>query len=362
MRRAAGSIWIAHVNISGQISTSEDCLFPREGVLFLRIEITGIAVRFGVSCNFRGQLIGNAAMKTLHLILVVAFSATAASAQNSASFRNAETGRGFASLQAAVDSIGDTEGTILIAPGNYRQCAVQKSGIIAFRAAVPGQSIFDTKICEGKAALVLRGTAARVDGIVFQNMRGPDANGAGIRVEKGNLTVTRSIFRTSEQGILTADDRTGDISISQSSFSGLGHSVYIGGYGALSVAKSRFERGNGGHYLKSRALRVRITDNAFDDSRGRETNYMIDLSNGASGSIARNIFVQGASKENYSAFITVAPAGRMQSSAGLSINANEASIAQGVDRETVFVADWSGDRLALGGNRLGRGLKPFEKR
>ena len=313
-------------------------------------------------------------MKTLHFILIVAFcaaAAAAAAAQNAAPFRNAETGRGFTSLQAAVDSIGDVEGTILIAPGNYRQCAVQKSGIIAFRAAAPGQSVFDTKICEGKAALVLRGQAARVDGIVFQNMRGPDANGAGIRLEKGNLTVTRSIFRNSEQGILTADDRTGDISISQSSFSRLGrcdrglpcaHGVYIGGYGVLSVTKSRFEQGNGGHYLKSRALRVTITDNAFDDSRGRETNYMIDLPNGASGSIARNIFVQGASKENHSAFITVAIAGRMQSSAGLSINANEASVAPGVDRETVFVADWSGDRLALGGNRLGRGLKPFEKR
>ena len=48
--------------------------------------------------------------------------------------------------------------------------------------------------------------------------------------------------------------------------------------------------------------------------------------------------------------------------ARIAINANEASIAPGVNRETVFLADWSGDRLALGGNRLGRGLKPFERR
>ena len=309
-------------------------------------------------------------MKTFYLILVAAFSAAAA-AQNAAPFQNAKTGRGYNNLQAAVDSIGDANGTILIAPGTYRQCAVQSSGTIAFRASIPGQSIFDTKTCEGKAAFVLRGQGARVDGIVFQNMRVPDANGAGIRLEKGNLTVTRSIFRNSEQGILTAEDKTSEISIDQSSFSGLGrcdrglscaHSIYVGDYGALSVTNSRFERGNGGHYVKSRAARVTITDSAFDDSRGRETNYMIDLPNGASGSISRNIFVQGPSKENYSAFITVAPEGSRQSSAGLSINANEASIAPGVDRETVFVADWSGDRLALGGNRLGRGLKPFEKR
>lgn len=310
-------------------------------------------------------------MKKISLLVVTALCAVGASAQNAAPFRNAETGRGYTSLQAALDGIGEGEGTVIIAPGTYRQCAIQQAGIVSFRASVPGQTVFDGATCEGKAALVLRGTAASIDGIIFQNMRVPDANGAGIRLEKGDLNVTRAIFRNSEQGILTAEDRTGRITIDQSTFSGLGrcdrglscaHSIYIGGYGSLTVTNSRFERGNGGHYVKSRAAKVDIRDNAFDDTRGRETNYMIDLPNGAIGSITGNIFVQGKSKENHSAFITVAPEGRQQTSVGLSINANEASIAPGVDRETVFLADWSGDRIALGGNRLGRGLKPFERR
>ncbi len=309
-------------------------------------------------------------MKKTSFLLVAALSA-AASAQSGAPFQNAETGRSYGSLQQAVDAIGEGEGTIIIAPGTYRQCAIQKAGVVAFRASVPGQSVFDSATCEDKAALVLRGDAASIDGIIFQNMRVKDRNGAGIRLEKGDLTITRAIFRNSEQGILTADDRSGSISIDRSTFSGLGrcdggyscaHSIYIGGYGSLSVSNSRFERGNGGHYVKSRATRISVTDSAFDDTRGKETNYMIDLSNGAIGSIARNVFVQGASKENYSAFITVAPEGRQQSSVGLSISANEASIAPGVERNTVFLADWSGDRIALGGNRLGRGLKPFERR
>jgi hypothetical protein len=310
-------------------------------------------------------------MRKTQLLLISLFFAVPATAQSSAPFQNAETGRSYTTLQKAVDSIGDDDGTIIVAPGTYRQCAIQTAGVIAFRAAVPGQVVFDSTTCEGKAALVLRGQAASVDGIIFQNMRVPDANGAGIRLEKGDLTVTRAIFRNSEQGILTAEDRAGSIRIDQSTFSGLGrcdrglscaHSIYIGGYGSLTVTNSRFERGNGGHYVKSRAARVTISDNAFDDTRGKETNYMIDLPNGATGSIIRNIFVQGASKENYSAFITVAPEGRQQTSAGLAINANEASIAPGVDRQTTFLADWSGDRIALGGNRLGRGLKPFERR
>ncbi len=304
------------------------------------------------------------------------FAASAALTQThaqsaTAPFRNAETGRSYGALQQAVDSIADGEGTIIIAPGTYRQCAIQTAGTIAFRATIAGQTVFDGRACEGKAALVLRGKGASIDGIVFQNMRVPDANGAGIRLEKGNLTITRSIFRNSEQGILTAEDASGAISIDQSTFSGLGrcdrglscaHSIYIGDYGSLTVTNSRFERGNGGHYVKSRAARVDIRDNAFDDTRGRETNYMIDLPGGATGSIRGNVFVQGASKENYSAFITVAPEGKTRSSTGLSITNNDASIAAGVDRNTVFLADWSGDRIALGANRLGRGLKPFERR
>ena len=288
-----------------------------------------------------------------------------------ASFTVAETGQEFARLSDAIDAIGDRQGTVLIAPGTYRECAVQQAGYISFKAEVPGRTIFDGGICEGKAALVLRGRSAAVDGIIFQNMRVPDGNGAGIRLEKGNLAITRSVFRNSEQGILTAQDPTGEIVIDQTTFSELGrcdrglscaHSIYIGDFGSLTVTRSRFERGNGGHYVKSRAARAIIQNNAFDDTRGQATNYMIDLPAGASGMISGNVFVQGQDKENYSAFIAIAAEGKVRSSAGLAVSGNDASLGTGVDRNTVFLADWSGDAIVLGANRLGRGLKPFEKR
>jgi hypothetical protein len=305
-------------------------------------------------------------------LAIIAVAATEVRAQNSdAPFTVAETGKGYDVLDHAVKAIGNRQGTIVIRPGVYQQCAVQTEGVIAYRAAVPGQVIFDRATCEGKAALVLRGQGASIDGIIFQGMAVHDANGSGIRLEKGNLAITRSIFRDSEQGILTAEDTNSNITIDQSTFSGLGrcdrglscaHSIYIGNYGSLTVTNSRFERGNGGHYVKARTGRVDIRSNAFDDSRGKETNYMIDLSEGSSGVITGNTFVQGASKENYSAFITVAPEAKNHSSAALNISNNDASIAPGVARETTFVADWSGQRINLGTNRLGRGLKPYERR
>ena len=156
-------------------------------------------------------------------------------------------------------------------------------------------------MCEGKAALVLRGRAARVEGLVFTHMRVEDGNGAGIRIEQGDLEVSQTMFVDGQCGILSAADPNGTISIDHSTFSRLGkhpdgngaHALYVGQYGALRVTNSRFERGTGGHYLKSRAPRVEIVGNSFDDSQGQDTNYMIDLPEGAVGRIAGNTFVQG---------------------------------------------------------------------
>lgn len=291
--------------------------------------------------------------------------------KNKAPFTVAGQDQAFQKLSDAVAAIGANRGTIIIAPGSYRQCAVQTEGQITYRSAIPGKAVFDGGVCEGKAALVLRGQSAVVDGIVFQNLRVPDGNGAGIRLEHGNLTITNALFRNSEQGLLTADDANGRIVIDRSTFQRLGrcdrglscaHSIYVGDYGSLKVTHSRFEKGTGGHYIKSRAPRITVTNNSFDDTHGRATNYMIDLPAGASGEISANVFVQGQDKENYSAFIAIAAEGKKHSSAALNIHSNSASLAKGVDRRTWFVADWSGDGMRIANNRLSHGLTRYERR
>jgi hypothetical protein len=293
-----------------------------------------------------------------------------APAQDTGPYTIAETGRSFTRLQDAVNAIGGGRGTIRFASLRFADCAVQTQGEVAYVAAVPGQSVLDGTACEGKAALVLRGRAARVDGLVFSNIRVSDKNGAGIRLEGGDLAVSQSWFRDSEQGILTAGNPDGAITVDKSTFTRLGtcegsgcaHSLYVGDYGSLTVTRSRFEAGRGGHYLKSRAARMVVENCSFDDTGGRTTNYMIDVSAGATGSITGNWFVQGRDKENYSAFIAIGAEGRVNPSAGLAIAGNDARFAPGITRESTFVADWTGERLAIGQNALGAGLKRFEKR
>ncbi|MEO5706784.1 MAG: right-handed parallel beta-helix repeat-containing protein [Alteraurantiacibacter sp.] len=312
-------------------------------------------------------------LRTLALgaIATASLTAVAVGQDGGASFTVVETGQAFGQLQAAVDAIGEGDGTIAIAPGTYRLCAVQTQGRIAYLATEPGQVVFDAVTCEGKAALVLRGRGAEVSGVVFQNMRVADYNGAGIRLEMGDLTVAQSWFRDSQQGILTAGDPSGMLVVDHSTFTRLGtcegpggcaHSIYAGDLGLVRVSNSRFEQGRGGHYLKARSRQVQIASNSFDDAGGRATNYMIDLPAGASGQITNNWFVQGQDKENYSAFIAVAAESRDYSSAGLVVAGNTARFAPGVDRNSAFVADWSGEVQQIEDNRLGAGLERYEIR
>jgi Right handed beta helix region len=313
---------------------------------------------------------GANAMKST-IALIVAFLAAAPVVADSAPpFQIVETGRSYWRLDDAFKQIGEGQVTILVAPGTYRDCASQTAGDLTLKAARPGSVIFDSTTCEGKAALVLKGRSARIDGIIFQNMRVSDQNGAGIRLEKGDLTVTNSMFRNSEQGILSGSDPAGQIVIDRTTFSGLGgcpngmcsHSIYIGDYGKLTVTRTRFEKGTGGHYVKTRSAEVLISDNSFDDTQGHATNYMIDLSAGARGVIEGNTFVQGMDKENHSAFIAVAAEARSNPSAGLIIRDNDASLSPAATWPAVFVADWSHEPLQITANRLGPKLQKFETR
>lgn len=309
-------------------------------------------------------------MKMRHALIALLIAAPAAAQQSSQPFTVVESGRAFWRLDDAVKSIGSGSGTITVAPGQYSDCATFDGGTLTLKAVQPGTAIFSGGACEGKGTLVLRGLNADIDGLVFENVAVPDRNGAGIRLEKGDLHVIRTTFRNSEQGILTAVDPEGSIVVEQSTFSGLGgcpggscsHSIYVGDYGSLTVNRVRFERGTGGHYLKSRAAHITVTDSSFDDVHGKDTNYMIDLSAGATGTIARNTFVMGTSKENHSAMIAVATESRDHPSSGLSISDNDARLAPGVAWPTVFVADWSHEPLKIGSNALGPRIKPFEQR
>ncbi|MDO7844455.1 right-handed parallel beta-helix repeat-containing protein [Sphingomonas immobilis] len=311
-------------------------------------------------------------MRRLLSIALLALAAPVAAQSGGGPFTVQETGQSFGTLQDALMSIRGQDATILIAPGTYRQCAIQQAGHIVFKpSGAPGSVIFEGTACEDKAVLVLRGKASTVDGLIFRGIRVGDGNGAGVRIETGDLTVRNSMFLDSQEGILGGAGEAMRIAIDHTTFSGLGqcdespscaHSIYLESKGPVTVTNSRFERGRGGHYIKVRGPRVSIVSNSFDDTAGTKTNYMIDLPNGATGTIQGNTFVQGRNKENWTGFVVVAAEVRENSAAGLRVEGNTASLAPGETRSPAFVADYSHERLAIGANSLGKGIRPFETR
>ncbi len=206
------------------------------------------------------------------------------------------------SRAAAVAGDGDT---VLIDAGTYAgDVATWTQDDLTLRG-VGGHAHLRAagRSAQGKAIWVLAGDRTRVDRIEFSGASVPDQNGAGIRQEGTDLTVTRSWFHDNQNGILTGADPDSDIVIRRSRFfrSGAGdgytHNLYVGAVRSLTVTGSWLWGADVGHELKSRAARTTIVANRIDDADATAS-YSIDVPNGGRTLVAGNIVVQGPRSEN----------------------------------------------------------------
>lgn len=212
-------------------------------------------------------------------------------------------GRALAAPSDAAAVAGDGD-TVLIDAGTYRgdvatwtQDDLTLRGVGRVRLQADGQS------AQGKAIWVIAGDRTTVDRVGFSGARVPDGNGAGIRQEGTDLTVTRSSFRHNENGILTGADPRSDIVVRRSRFVGNGagdgytHNLYVGEVRSLTVTGSLLARADTGHELKSRAARTTIVGNLVTDGDATAS-YSIDLPDGGRSLVAGNVVIQGPRSEN----------------------------------------------------------------
>lgn len=161
----------------------------------------------------------------------------------------------------------------------------------------------DGNDAQGKAIWVVAGDRTRIDRIELSGAAVPDQNGAGIRQEGTDLTVTRSWFHDNENGILTGADPDSDIVVRRSRFfrnghgDGYSHNLYVGAVRSLTVTGSWLSEADTGHELKSRAARNTIVANRISDGDATAS-YSIDLPNGGRSLVAGNVVVQGPRSEN----------------------------------------------------------------
>jgi len=196
---------------------------------------------------------------------------------------------------------------IEIRPGRYRgQPAVWTQNNLLIRAAGERPVMLaDGKSAEGKAIWVVRGGKVRIENIEFRGARVPDGNGAGIRFEKGQLTLHGCRFVDNEMGVLTANSASQTLVVTDSEFGdaprhsgALHHLLYVGAIGKFTLSGSRFFNGYLGHLVKSRAQENHVLYNMLADGSGGRASYELEFSNGGIAYVIGNVIAQSAETDN----------------------------------------------------------------
>jgi len=158
---------------------------------------------------------------------------------------------------------------------------------------------------EGKGIWVLRGGRITVDGFDFLGAQVSDRNGAGIRLEKGDLTVLNCGFWGNENGILTSNNPDIVLKISNSEFGhngagdGQSHNLYVGAIKHLHVSGSYFHHARVGHLLKSRAAENFVLYNRLVDGPKGEASYELEFPSGGVAYVIGNVIEQAATTDNF---------------------------------------------------------------
>ena len=155
-----------------------------------------------------------------------------------------------------------------------------------------------------KAIWVINGNNLIIENIEFSGASVPDKNGAGIRMQGTNLTITSCYFHDNENGILAGDNSISDILIEYSVFSnngygdGLSHNMYINHIQSFTLRYNYSHSANVGHTVKSRAQNNLILFNRLMDENTGNSSFLIDLPNGGRSFIIGNLIHQGENATN----------------------------------------------------------------
>jgi len=156
----------------------------------------------------------------------------------------------------------------------------------------------------GKAIWVIQGDNCTVEWIEFSECQVPDHNGAGIRLEGLNLSVSHCWFHHNENGILCGEYHPSTVRIEYSEFGhhgygdGYSHNLYIGHIDSLIFRYNYNHHADVGHELKSRAWVNVIEYNRFSNESDGTASREIDLPNGGQAYLIGNVIQQGLQSQN----------------------------------------------------------------
>jgi len=259
------------------------------------------------------------------------------------------------SAAAAVAKNGDR---IEIEPGQYFDCAVWNADNLVIEGTGPGVVITD-KTCWGKGLFVIEGNNTTVRNLTLTRARVPDNNGAGIRLDKGNLTVNTVKFIDNQTGILGGVPGT-TVTIRNSDFdrNGTVHGIYLDNIDLLHVENSRFSSTKQGHSIKSRALRTEVIGCTINDGPDGTSSYLIDVPNGGVITVRDNTLVKGPKAENHTTAIAIGEEGVTHPTPEIMITNND--FRNEGDYQTLLVWNVTATPAILKGNKLSGSVIPLK--
>jgi Ca2+-binding RTX toxin-like protein len=158
----------------------------------------------------------------------------------------------------------------------------------------------------GDKGMFITNTDVTIDHFEFSGAVSSSGNGAGVRYQAGNLTLTNDYFHDNQNGVLANPNPTGTISIQNSEFANNGnpnggagtHDLYVGDIAKLSIDNSYFhDVWNEFNLIKSRAAETDITNSRILDLKSNAS-YEVDISNGGVLKMENNVIQQSPDSRN----------------------------------------------------------------
>jgi len=213
------------------------------------------------------------------------------------------TGQQFQTIASAVAASHDGD-VVQIQAGTYVNDFVEITTKITLEGVGGLAHIVATTSPPNGKAIITTDTNVTLDHLELSGAAAGDGNGAGIRYQGGNLTVTNSYIHNNQDGILGAADPNGTITIDSSEIANNGagdgrtHNLYIGNIASFTLTNSYVHDANVGHEVKSRAANNVITGNRIQNNITGTGSYLVDLPNGGTATVSNNVLQKGPDAQN----------------------------------------------------------------
>jgi len=247
---------------------------------------------------------------------------------------------------------------ILIAPGEYFDCAVWKANKLVIEGTgKPEDTVITDKTCNGKGLFLTDGEDITIRNLTLTRARVPDGNAAGIRMEANNLTVEHVHFINNQNGILTNIGVKGSLTVRDSEFTRNGacspacaHGIYANDLDLLHVERSKFFETRQAHHIKSRARRTEVIDSDLQDGPNGSSSYQIEAPNGGSVVVRGCTIEKGHKSENHTGAIVIGMEGVTQPTREITVENNNFRVDGGYP--SFLVVNQTATEAMLKGNKL----------